>query len=296
MKPTLMLGSVLSLLAACSQSPEQMAKAMRQDSEERFESAMQDSVFSEVPPYLVSEHRMRGKCSDVAASVAYLENYTRARKGFVEQSELNAELIETRELRIAKDSTATISKYKPVAELKLRIPFYLLDSALLEAGNQLVFMDSRGVSNVLAENKVYGNYQTEAALESKPNDEKPFEKNPNALLQYKRDKVERAKEQASVHSRNISLNNDIMYATLYVSLYGEERSQTDKHLLLEELVPYEPSFLEKAWSNIGYGFTQLEDLVLWIVKNWIYFVLLLLGIRQWRKLKLKNHLPQASVI
>jgi uncharacterized membrane protein required for colicin V production len=55
-------------------------------------------------------------------------------------------------------------------------------------------------------------------------------------------------------------------------LYEEEKTEIEKHLILEQLKPYEPGFLSKLWGSIQEGARGLESLILGIVSLWAWIL------------------------
>jgi hypothetical protein len=276
MKTKLMLGGFISLLAACGPSAEEKSKAELLASEKRFDLAMTDSVIAEAPAYLISEHHLKGKTKDLNHAVEFLEMYTKQRNGYVENSTTTREILGESSLQISEDTLAKMSNYRMVAELKLRIPYYLLDSAMLHSSSLLSYVDQRSLSNYHAEADFIANGLNQATHEIMIETEdqavqqtKP--KHQTRLVQTERKKQHLLQANAA-QIDNLKLQEKVMYATLNISLYEEEKTEIEKHLILEQLKPYEPGFLSKLWGSIQEGARGLESLILGIVSLWAWIL------------------------
>ncbi|OYU94494.1 MAG: hypothetical protein CFE21_15930 [Bacteroidetes bacterium B1(2017)] len=276
MKPTLFLGSIVSLLAACGPSAEEKSKAELFRAEQRFEDAMTDSVMSDAPSYLISKHQLKGKTKDLNKAVEFLEMYAKQRKGYVENSTTNREILGQSSLQISADTLAQISNYRMVAELTLRIPYFLLDSALQQTSSLMSYVDERTITNHNAEiEMIDATFQQASHETSIENSQKTMSKSnlkaETVLAQTNRNQnhMEQA-NQARVQT--LKLQDKIMYSTLHISLYEEEKTQVEKHLVLEQLKAYEPNFFLKLWASILEGAKGLEKMILFLVSIWSWIL------------------------
>jgi hypothetical protein len=276
MKTKLMLGSFVALLAACGPSAEQKSKAELLSSEKRFDLAMTDSVIADAPAYLISEHHLKGKTKDLNHAVEFLEMYTKQRNGYVENSTTTREILGESSLQISEDTLAKMSNYRMVAELKLRIPYYLLDSAMLHSSALLSYVDQRSLSNYHAEADMIANGLNQATheiiMEEERNDvlqSKP--KHQTKLVQTER-KEKHLLQANAAQINNLKLQEKIMYATLNISLYEDEKTEVEKHLMIDQIKPYEPGFFSKLLGSFQEGARNLERLVLGLASLWAWIL------------------------
>jgi hypothetical protein len=266
MKPNFIIGGITSLLAACGPSAP----------EKRFQQAMSDSVITESPSYLISEHYIKGKTKDLPSAVGFLEMYTKQRNGYVERSETTREILGEHKIQLSADTAALISNYRMVADLTLRIPFYLLDSSLYHANALLSYVDKRTLQNHKAEVELIGaelNQITHENLANNLNENNP--KTPatpaNALVRTEKTESHLLAANEALVSK-LNLQEKITYATLHVSLYEEEKTQVERHVILEELTPYEPPFYHKIWTSFKIGAIGLEKIILGLVSLWAWIL------------------------
>lgn len=276
MKSKLILGGCISLLAACGPSAEEKSKAEILASEKRFDLAMTDSVVTDAPAYLISEHHLKGKTKNLTKVVAFLEMYTKQRNGYVENSETTREILGESQFQISEDTLAKISNYRMVADLKLRIPFYLLDSAMLHTTSLLNYVDKRSLSNYNAETDLIDNLVTRASHEKMAETEQKnaVQKNskPSTVLVQTERKEKHLEKANNAQIKELKLQEKIMYATLNISLYEDEKTEVEKHLMIEQLKPYEPGFFNKLYDSIKQGANSLEALFLGIVSMWAWIL------------------------
>jgi len=288
MKNLILWGSITSLLAACGPSAEEKSKAMQLQADARFEAAMSDSVMLDAPAYFISEHHIRGKTKDVKLLVQEMEAYTRSKMGYVEQSEVNSEVLETKDLRLSKDAMSTLTRFRKVAELKLRVPYFLLDSAKLKTLNYISFIENSGCSNVNAEvdmiagNAQQGMYENEVMKAEKTHGSN---KSATVTLQQMANEKEYKENAQQLKRNNLQLQEAVMFATLNISVIGEEETYLEKQLMMAELQPYEPGFFEKMFHQFIAGFEGLKSFILWLVGLWVPLLFIALGVWQWKKWK-----------
>jgi hypothetical protein len=276
MKPKLLLGSAISLIAACGPSAEEKSKRMIAESENRFEQAMQDSVLSAAPSYLISEHTLKGKTKQLVKGVEFLEMYTKHQKGYVEKSEIRREDLGQKEMRISRDTTAIISNYRLVADLTLRIPYYAMDSTMLLCRSMMEYVDFRGITNINAETDLIGHTLDQASNEKLiENDQKTSKQN---TIKPSIEMAKQEKSEAHLMAANnariakLKLQENILFGTLHVSLYEDEKNQIEKSLLLEEIRPYEPNIFIKIGNSLKEGAKGLETMVLFLSSIWAWIL------------------------
>jgi hypothetical protein len=290
MKTKLIIGSVLTLVAACGSSAEKTSKLL-QDEEVQFEKAMNDSFLVDGPNYFITEHQIRGRTKDIQKSILILENFTKSKKGYIQKSQLLSTPINNQEIRFSKDSLAKITEYQMQAELTLKIPYFQSDSALQVALNQFDFVDSRTISNESVKANYFENLLSidnseKLEKESKTWENKKAKTASNYLVQTETTKnnLEEGK-QAKV--ANLKLEENIIYATLLVSIYEQPKIVRENVFIPSAIEPYQPNFFEKAGASLISGMEILESLILVILKNIIWILALISTVYLYKKWKHK---------
>ncbi|MCF8254561.1 MAG: hypothetical protein K9H61_06925 [Bacteroidia bacterium] len=288
MKTKLIIGSVLTLLAACGSSAEKTSKLL-QEEEDQFNKAMNDSLMVDGPTYYITQHQIRGRTKDIQKSILVLENFTKSKKGYIQNSQLQSKAINSQEIRFSKDSLAKITEYQMQAELILKIPYFQSDSALLIALNQFDFVDSRTITNESVKANYLENLLSIENSEKLENESKSWENKTsktasNYLVQTESTKIN-LQEAKQAKIANLKLEENIIYATLLVSIYEQPKIMRENVFIPSAIEPYEPNFFEKAGASIISGLEIFETIVLLILKNMVWVLALISTVFLYKKWK-----------
>lgn len=282
----MLLAAIGATFAACkgnSNYESNIGAAASADSKtaatEAFATDSADAGLAPEQRKIIKTADMRSRVKDVLASTTYLEQASKQLQGSVINSRLSNDVDQTYSRPLSADSLKQVQVYTSTASMTFKIPVQQLDSFLHLVAGQSEFINNRN----LALEDVSLNYLS--------NKLKQDASKANTLAPKNVDNVsyidERSEQNIDRKIENMSINEQVKYATISIELYQPQRVETKVIADVNALV--RPGFGEYMRLALSNGWEVVKWILIGITNLW---ALLLIGaviwisIRQYRKRKL----------
>lgn len=276
------------LLAACGQNYEEQKKRVTDNSMQSFESAMTDSVMPDNTGMFIKQSSLKGQTANAVSLIEFAEKLSKQQKGYVESSSLNTQVVDSKEIQITEDSLLHLETLQRTAVIKLRVPYFALDSALLATAGLFTFVEERNNSNQWAEASIETQgLEYAATVETKKAVNQTHAKNQTEAL---RTQQETRKQEVQQLNTLMHLQHDIMYATLMLEATEPLSQRRSYSLLQAPIKPYEPNFFIKVWQALVVGAQLPVGLFLWLIKQWSLLLIAYLAWLGYKKVKAFGYL------
>lgn len=224
------------------------------------------------------------KSTNVAKSTYAIENAVSKFGGFVTFTDLNSQIIEKSEVKIAQDSILEITKYTVLNDMTIRVPNTKLDTVIKIIAKEIDFLDSRQIkaddvslqilANQLAQVRKNAHAtRLENAIDTKG-------KKVTEISNAEEDLEAKKQENDEKKLDNLSLKDKVDFSTLSLQLYQNESIKKD-------IKPSEKMFRQgfglKIVDGLQFGWYLIEDMITFIIQFWSLIVLSLLGFILYKK-------------
>lgn len=224
------------------------------------------------------------KTKNVAKSTYAIENAVSKFGGFVTFTDLNSQIIEKSEVKIAQDSILEITKYTVLNDMTIRVPNTKLDTVIKIIAKEIDFLDSRQIkaddvslqilANQLAQVRKNAHAtRLENAIDTKG-------KKVTEISNAEEDLEAKKQENDEKKLDNLSLKDKVDFSTLSLQLYQNESIKKD-------IKPSEKMFRQgfglKIVDGLQFGWYLIEDIITFIIQFWSLIVLSLLGFILYKK-------------
>lgn len=224
------------------------------------------------------------KTKNVAKSTYAIENAVSKFGGFVTFTDLNSQIIEKSEVKIAQDSILEITKYTVLNDMTIRVPNTKLDTVIKIIAKEIDFLDSRQIkaddvslqilANQLAQVRKNAHAtRLENAIDTKG-------KKVTEISNAEEDLEAKKQENDEKKLDNLSLKDKVDFSTLSLQLYQNESIKKD-------IKPSEKMFRQgfglKIVDGLQFGWYLIEDMITFIIQFWSLIVLSLLGFILYKK-------------
>ncbi|CAM3965986.1 DUF4349 domain-containing protein [Flavobacterium branchiophilum] len=224
------------------------------------------------------------KTKNVAKSTYAIENAVSKFGGFVTFTDLNSQIIEKSEVKIAQDSILEITKYTVLNDMTIRVPNTKLDTVIKIIAKEIDFLDSRQIkaddvslqilANQLAQVRKNAHAtRLENAIDTKG-------KKVTEISNAEEDLETKKQENDEKKLDNLSLKDKVDFSTLSLQLYQNESIKKD-------IKPSEKMFRQgfglKIVDGLQFGWYLIEDMITFIIQFWSLIVLSLLGFILYKK-------------
>lgn len=220
---------------------------------------------------------LKFKVKSVADATYRIEDIARREGGFVTLSDLTSSVDNVVTTKVSADSSVETKYYTVSNSIVIRVPNYKLDTTLKQIAKLVDFLDYRVIkaddvglqllSNNMAQKRIAKNEQRLAnAIDEKG-------KKLNDITNAEESLLNRDEQKDNAKLSNLSLNDQINFSTVNLSLY--QRQTTKSELIANDvnLKEYQQSFLSSAYESFLTGFDILSSIILAIIKLWSVILL-----------------------
>jgi hypothetical protein len=214
---------------------------------------------------------MRFKVTKVDPTTAKIEALARRYGGYVVSSEMQSYPQKTTSVVQSADSVLVVTEFVVSNQLVIRVPFYNYDSVLTEISKLYTYLDYRrlkteDVTPMFLRNKL--------KAESKAKYEKRINRASDATNNRLNDVVYAESQAAALADQaienkvsNYELQDQIDYSTITMDIYqpADIHKEMAGNLRMSD---YTPSFGQKIWDGLLFGWNLLKYLVIAIVYMW----------------------------
>lgn len=227
--------------------------------------------------------RLKFKVKNTASATYDIERVILRNSGFIIKSEIQDVEYYTSTTPISKDSVLITRKSAPQANMVLRVPVESLDTTLRQIAPLASKIDFRTVEAEDVTEKLLADRLAQERLAKKQ------QRIGNAITTRNGRlgdaiSAEDALDQALLQADNVKLstyaiNDKINYSTIYIELYQDVFSYTEKAVKEKEIAEYEykPGFGEQALVALKNGWVALNVAFLALINIWPLIILLLVG-------------------
>ncbi|MCU0444202.1 MAG: DUF4349 domain-containing protein [Microscillaceae bacterium] len=261
-------------------SPEASAKAEEKSVADTTYGVARHNLDSQKNRQFVRTGEMRFQVKNVQKTTQNIEDLTIRYQGFIIQSNLRSQLKNTITTQLNVDSLLETKYFVVENELILRIPATKTDSLLRDLNSLIGFLDYRLLQasdvslQVLAKDlraQRYAQYEKRYTYAIDNKSQKLGE------TTAAEDNLLNRQNEADDHKiQNLSLADQVSYATLKIFIYQRESLQSEVIANYQKIEDYRPSLgwrLGEAFKN---SWLVVEEIIVFLAHLW--FVLLILGV------------------
>lgn len=271
MRPILLTGTVLCLLASSCQSYREKAAKADTVSASALELAdlpanAPEEEKSEAAKFIRSAD-IRYKVKDVAAATYHIEAIVSKNRGYVSYTHLSSGIDHTEQIQISKDSSLETTHYTMSNRITLRVPNTLLDTTLREIMADVVFLDHRTIKaddvtiqyleNSLGQKRYAGNAKIQPGAKQRDINET------GELSLYRKEK------QDEYFIANKYIDRDVRLSEVSIEIYQRPSIRREMVANPDNIESYHPGFFSRMSDALVTGWELMEDLVLFLLKFWI---------------------------
>lgn len=225
------------------------------------------------------------KCrvADVVGTTYDIEHMVTRQGGFVAYTHLASEINQVNRVVLSPDSLLETTHYTVTNSMILRVPNSQLDTTLKQLSRNIDYLDYRIIKADDVAIQILANKQTQNRLKQQQQRlEKAIDNQGRKLTEIAEvEGLLQSKQQASDEAEiaNLMLADKIQFSTINLFLY---QRQAIKHQLLaneDKIEAYEPGFGSKILASLHSGWQFFEMLVIFLVKQWFFF--LVMGLAIW---------------
>ncbi len=283
-----------ALFFACKQGeiPAEEAAAPGELSAIQTDSISQNTLKPLNQRPLVRTADLKGKVKNVAQSTEIIENATRRLGGYVVQSHLHSNIIETGQVKISRDSTLKTTRFNVENTIKIRVPNKQLDTLVQAISREVCFLDSRNLDQNDVSLDVLRNQKTVARQEKKQQrlttaiDQKGKKLNQVVAAEDHLETTQSEVDEAQINQW--SLKDQVAYSTISIQLYQDETVASNVIATIKPIDDYHPAFGVQLLESVQTGWFILEGILAFIVQLWSLMVLGILGVWLFQKFRIKN--------
>lgn len=221
---------------------------------------------------------VRSRVKDVLAATTYLERVTKEVGGIVMSSKLENREETTSTQSFTSDSLKEIQTYVPTSTLTLKIPVQYLDTFMNVLVAQSEFINSRNLSLEDLTLQYVGNTLKQDA--SKANNLAPKNVDNVDYIDNK------AEQNINRKLENLSINDQVRYATLSVDLYQPKKVMITLIPNVDQMV--KPQFCDQMKAALQNGWWLVKQLLIGIANLWVFILigaLVLILVRKYKSVK-----------
>lgn len=272
----LILISVLTLaITSCGENKTEMESAASADT--TMVSSMAAETGNDNGRKFIRTSELKFKVKSVADATFKIEDIARREGGFVTLSDLTSSIDNVVTTKVSADSSVETKYYTVSNSIIIRVPNYKLDTTLKQIAKLVDFLDYRVIkaddvglqllSNNMAQKRIAKNEQRLTnAIDEKGN-------KLNDITNAEESLLNRDEQKDNAKLSNLSLNDQINFSTVNLSLY--QRQTTKSELIANDvnLKEYQQSFLSSAYESFLTGFDILSSIILAVIKLWSVILL-----------------------
>jgi hypothetical protein len=208
---------------------------------------------------------------DVEKATLQIERIAYSYGGFTLNSGITKNVIEANTIRINSDTVLEVGSYKIQNNITLRVPHFLLDSALLKFAGLWIELDERTIkAEDVTIDYLANDLRAKIHQKTANNINRVVQNQSNRL-----DDVVEAEKTANQYLEtsiqkqveNLTLQDRVDYATITMNIYQDEVFYKKK-IASYELSDYEPGFGSELVDSLSYGWSIILNFILFLAKGW----------------------------
>ncbi len=217
------------------------------------------------------------KVKDVRKSSEQIEDLTTKYGGFVTYSDMHTVEHEKKTVVISEDSLLQISSADIENDIIIRVPNQHLPTILKELNGMMIYVDHRTIkaedvrlqmlSNELA------NKRQEKFVDRNQTVHENRKGNIGTAVEAEETLLDHQTIADSHKIQNLSLQDQVDFSTITIKLY----QATFLHKVMvenrEKIENYRPNVFIRIWDSVKTGWMFLEDLIVILMRLWVFIVL-----------------------
>ena len=222
---------------------------------------------------------IRFKVKNVAHATYKIEDITRKFNGFVTYTSLNSRIDETSRRKISEDSILLTTYYTVENTITIRVPAKKLDTTLKEISQFVSYLDYRNLNANDVRLQILSNKLEKIRLERYNLRMSNISNSGNA--NYMDDKayieeniLQKQAEKDRALIEDLSLEDQIEYATITLSIYQNEEAIHEMIANEENIDDYRPSVGSRLTESLKAGWYFIEDVFVGLVAAWPLWIIL----------------------
>lgn len=202
--------------------------------------------------------------SNVFQSTQEIEQLATNMGGFVTNSNLQNEIINSKTKEISDDSSIIIKEYIVKSSLTIRIPREKMDSFLISLSPMVLFIHKR---NVTSEDVHLSHLSMELEQLRNQNFANETQQINSKGLENRQASLEAQAKADEAKINQMVMMDKVMYSTINISIYEHSKVKYEKFENLNE-DQFEPSFGTRFIHSLKIGLIVLEEIFLLAIKLW----------------------------
>jgi hypothetical protein len=222
---------------------------------------------------------IRFKVKNVAHATYKIEDITRKFNGFVTYTSLNSRIDETSRRKISEDSILLTTYYTVENTITIRVPAKNLDTTLKEISQFVSYLDYRNLNANDVRLQILSNKLEKIRLDRYNQRMSNISNSGNA--NYMDDKayieeniLQKQAEKDQSLIEDLSLEDQIEYATITLSIYQNEEAIHEMIANEENIDDYRPSVGSRLTESLKAGWYFIEDVFVGLVAAWPLWLIL----------------------
>lgn len=205
--------------------------------------------------------------------------------GFVTNSNLQNEIIQTETKELSADSSVIIKEYIVKSSLTIRIPREKMDSFLIRLSPMVVFINKR---NVTSEDVYLSHLSLELEQIRNQNFADETQQINSKGLANRQASLEAQAKADEAKINQMVMMDKVMYSTINISIYENSKIKYEKFQNINEN-QFKPSFVSRFVHSLEIGLIVIEEIFLLAIKLWgiiaMGFMIYFLALFIYRKTK-----------
>lgn len=274
-----------------------MSCSSKVDSSFKADESYADSTMVEEPettekPVAETERKfvrtadMQFKVKDVRKSAEQIEDLTTKYGGFVTYSHMHSDENEKKTVVVSEDSLLQVSSVSVENDITIRVPNQHLPNVLKELNSMMLYVDHRTIKAEDVRLQMLSNDL------SKKREEKFVDRNQSVHKDRKGNigTAVEAEETLLDHQtvadnhkiQNLSLQDQVDFSTLTIKLYQAAFLSKVMVENRQHIDNYRPNVFMRIWDSVKTGWMFLEDLIVILMRLWVFIVLGGVGVFYWQ--------------
>ncbi len=230
---------------------------------------------------------LKFKVKDVVQATYNIEEITNRNGGFVTSTNLSSTQDNVTTTPTSPDSSLEITNYTTVSDMTVRVPNSKLDTTLKEIAKNVDYLDFRIIkaedvslqmlANHLEQNRSekYERRLTQA-IDNKGKRLKDIT-DAEEMLTQKEENGDNAK------ISTLSLTDKVEYSTVSITVYQRQTARREMIANFKTIEPYQPGLGKRIVTSLSFGWSFLEDMLVFLVKFWVIFLLAIIALIAYKK-------------
>ncbi|HEU4497000.1 MAG TPA: DUF4349 domain-containing protein [Flavobacterium sp.] len=235
---------------------------------------------------------LRFKVKNVAQSTYSIENTVAKFGGFVTLTELRSNIINTSRAKKSSDSIVETTRFIVENNMVIRVPNTMLDTTLKTIARQIDYLNYRIVKADDVSLELLANDLSQRRNQQNRTRVENAIQNRGRRLGETLDAEDRVHESRTLSDKarlsNLSMNDQVNYSTLSLSLYQKEAIKRET-FVNSESEEFRTGIGVRLLDGLKTGWHILEEIIVFIVNLWAIILIVLAGWFLYKKTKKKQN-------